>query len=196
MKKKKVIILSSIILVILLIPIIILIDPFNNDKKEVNNKEKVQRKASDIRKVIIASQEVKEEENFDVNDVTDEPKGVDTDDIKQDLTTITCPDNYVLNDNKCTSVVDPKLACPEGTFDYSYYDVPKGTYCADYSSGKKSDNNTCPDGYGLMKIVFLNGNKDSYQCLKLYEKEYTCDKGYTFIINSNKCSKTIDATQQ
>ena len=44
-----------------------------------------------------------------------------------------------------------------------------------------------------MRISTLDGTPDSYECLPLFDYIYTCESDYT--LNNDKCTKTINATQ-
>ena len=81
--------------------------------------------------------------------------------------------------------------CPPNTTDYSDDSIPRDTYCVNLSEGYDTENG-CPSGYGEIKMIILGGN-DKYQCLPLHEKIYACDDGY--LLDNNKCIKTIDANK-
>ena len=99
-----------------------------------------------------------------------------------------CPDGYILNDNKCTITIDANQVCPEGTLEGG---IPNG--CLKFGEGIEVEGETCPSGQVGLLIISI-GSPDKYYCYPSYDKVYNCDDGYA--LSGNKCIKTIDATKQ
>jgi len=93
-----------------------------------------------------------------------------------------CPDNYVLDGNKCVSTTNPHLECTG-----NQVSIDNG--CIDFND-KYETTDSCPSGYYLLKLTGF-GVSDTYYCHKIYSKTSSCDDGYNLV--ENKCIKTIDA---
>jgi len=100
--------------------------------------------------------------------------------------TYSCPSGYSLNGTQCTSIIDANYGCPSNTTEYT------GGACINFSEGYDTDSDTCPSGYGSLKIINW-GAPDTYKCYLLHQKIYTCSGDYS-LYNGNKCIKTISAT--
>lgn len=104
----------------------------------------------------------------------------------------TCPDGYILIDKKCISEIDANYVCPDGTHDYSNSDIPQNTYCINLDQGYETDTESCPSGFGIVKVISFGGpSKNS--CFPLHKKIYTCPDDYN--LNDKKCTKIISATE-
>ena len=106
------------------------------------------------------------------------------------IITYSCPDGYNLDNNKCISIKDASLECPSNTTSYADDNIPRDKYCINLNEGYEIDNDTCPEGYGLVVILGW-GTPDINQCFPLHEKVLVCDDGYS--LDNNKCIKIIDA---
>ena len=102
-----------------------------------------------------------------------------------------CPDGYTLIDKNCISEIDANYVCPEGTHDYSNSDIPKNTYCINLDEGYETDTESCPSGFGMVKVISFGG-PSKYSCFPLHKKIYTCPDEYN--LNDKKCTKIIDAS--
>lgn len=100
--------------------------------------------------------------------------------------TYSCPSGYSLNGTQCTSIIDANYNCPSNMAEYA------GGACINFSEGYDTDSDTCPSGYGVLKIINW-GAPDTYKCYLLHQKIYTCSGDYS-LYNGSKCIKTISAT--
>ena len=100
--------------------------------------------------------------------------------------TYSCPNGYTLNGTKCTTTVDASLVCPDNTTEST------NDSCINLSEGYESQSEECPSGYIMIKMIGI-GIPDKYMCHPAHSKVYRCESGYT--LSNNKCTKTIDATQ-
>ena len=102
------------------------------------------------------------------------------------IITYSCPNGYTLNGTKCTTTIDANLVCPDNTTESI------NNSCINLSEGYETPTEECPSGYILIKIISI-GVPDKYNCYPAHSKIYKCDNGYT--LSNNKCTKTINATQ-
>ena len=137
-------------------------------------------------------EEVKENNNNNNNNkVISQPEPTTNTSSNSRPVTITysCPDNYQLNGTKCYTSKIATQVCPRGTTEYAYNGL---SGCVILSEGIETVDGTCPSGQGLIKEIHLGG-PDVFKCFTLYDKEYTCDDGFT--LSGSNCIKTIDATK-
>lgn len=102
------------------------------------------------------------------------------------IITYSCPNGYTLNGTKCTTTIDANLVCPDNTTESI------NNSCINLSEGYETPTEECPSGNILIKIISI-GVPDKYNCYPAHSKIYKCDNGYT--LSNNKCTKTINATQ-
>ena len=99
--------------------------------------------------------------------------------------TYSCPNNYVLENNKCIRKVNATLECPSG-----YTSYKDDTKCINLSAGYEiSENDTCPDGYDYMMQLSLFG-PNTYMCHPVKNQIYVCNEG---TLKNNECIISIDA---
>jgi len=101
-----------------------------------------------------------------------------------------CPNEFTLENNKCTKTIDAVKTCPPNMADVGGEDIPQDEYCINLSEGYETTDLTCPDNYTIMKIITL-GSPDKYRCIPLHKKEYKCEDGYT-LHDTNKCTISIN----
>ena len=99
--------------------------------------------------------------------------------------TYSCPNNYVLENNKCIRKVAATLQCPSG-----YTSYKDDTKCINLSAGYEiNENDTCPDGYDYMMQLSLFG-PNTYKCHPVKDPIYVCNEG---TLKNNECIISIDA---
>lgn len=151
----------------------------NKDNNIEKEKEKPKEK-EEVKKVTPKEADIeKEKENTQEEKPVQEPKYK-----------YSCPDGFILENDKCLEIIDAEYTCPINTIDYTSDDLPRDTYCVNLDDGFETYYDSCPENYGIMSIV-SPGQPTIYKCLVLYNKFYTCEED--FVLNGSKCIKKYDA---
>ena len=101
-----------------------------------------------------------------------------------------CPDGYSLHNTTCSLTVNATLVCPENTHEYGSGGV---SGCINFSEGVQTETESCPSGYGLLKMTSI-GSPDKYYCYPIHSKIYHCENGFT--LSNGKCTRTINANKK
>ena len=156
----------------------------NSIKTPINNKKEV--KDSEIKK----DDNLDKEENDSKDNEEEQVNTQDNNSSQKPTINYYCPDDLVLEYNKCVATVDANYTCPLNTIDYSSDGLPRDTYCVNLNDGYETSSDSCPENYGIMAVISI-GKPTVYKCLVLYNKSYTCNDGYE--LNGDKCIKKMDA---
>ena len=99
--------------------------------------------------------------------------------------TYSCPDGFNLQGETCYQSISATLTCPNGLAE-----IDAG--CINLSGGNISEDDTCPNGYYLIKQINW-GAPDIIKCILIESKIYTCPDGYN--LNNSTCTKSVPATR-
>lgn len=117
------------------------------------------------------------------NDKKEESNPIIEPPISQYTPIYSCIDGYSLINGRCVKSIGADLVCPENTYEYTV------EYCINLSEGIPTDSETCPLGYGIITMIGF-GIPDTFKCLPLHKKIYTCPDGYT--LDNTYCISIID----
>jgi hypothetical protein len=127
--------------------------------------------------------------NSNINNDSKKEEVINTPVVEEPSISYSCPNEYVLNDKKCISIIDAELGCPDGLVSAGD-DTISG--CIIFSEGFET-NDSCPDNHISIKIITLDGTPDKMACYPIHEKVLVCYEGYN--LRDNKCYKEIDALE-
>ncbi len=127
--------------------------------------------------------------NSNINNDSKKEEVINTPVVEEPSISYSCPNEYVLNDKKCISIIDAELGCPDGLVSAGD-DTISG--CIIFSEGFET-NDSCPDNNISIKIITLDGTPDKMACYPIHEKVLVCYEGYN--LRDNKCYKEIDALE-